>query len=99
MAGKDSTFDYPGTPERRCPGLAEALCFVAGERLVLSGKNQFPDFLSEIDDSDWKTSMFFYNRKSSCQIRVLDPSTTGMQSGDFNRSIAGIALITEILLD
>jgi hypothetical protein len=73
--------------------------FVAGERLVLSGKIQLPDFPVEISTSKWETSSFLYHKNTSRSIRLVKLSASELPSPEARTLLAGISLITEILLD
>jgi hypothetical protein len=58
MAGKDSTFDLPGTQKQRCPGQAEALCFVAGSATVRRERYTFLLFLLKSALQIWEHPRF-----------------------------------------
>ena len=88
-----------GSRKKRGQTFSDSAFQVAGERLVLSGKIQFPYFSSESSNSKWKTSSFSYHKHASRSIRLMEPSTSELLSPEARTLLVGISLITEILLD
>ena len=88
-----------GSRKKRGQTFSDSAFQVAGERLVLSGKIQLSDFPVEISTSKWETSSFLYHKNTSRSIRLVELSASELPSPEARTFLAGISLITEILLD
>jgi len=87
-----------GVKKKKGQIFSDSASRVAGG-LVLSGKIQLPDFPVEISTSKWETSSFLYHKNTSRSIRLVELSASELPSPEARTFLAGISLITEILLD
>jgi hypothetical protein len=73
--------------------------FVAGERLVLSGKIQIPIFPAENINLKWEARSFSCHKNTSQPMRILKSFATELHDQKIKTFLSGISLITEIALD
>jgi hypothetical protein len=69
---------------------------VAGECHVLPGKNQFPDFLSEISNSTTEHSSFLFLKESTHIVSLIEPAISKIQYPEYKTVLSGISFITEL---
>ncbi len=72
---------------------------VAGGRHCTQGKIKLPSISAEIDNSECELTSFLYKKKSTQQIRLIEPTVSKIEYSECKKFLSGISLIIEIILD
>jgi hypothetical protein len=72
---------------------------VAGVRHCTQGKIFIPSFFSEIEVSNYESSIFKYRDRTIKQVKLIKPLVLQNQSPEYKSFLSGVSLITEISLE